>query len=475
MLVRPLLVQHLHKGSMVRSKMLRKPAKPFVIGSSRLADMVVGEDHIPGVSAIIEYRHPNWYLINCDATDDLPAEQKILGGETIELEGHLIKLLLGEEHEDFFEKNIPNQESNCHQVILYSNDQVLETHMLGKEEKYELNLGVVVKEFDAPKSTKWKETKIGRFRVMQRLTFKPNQLKSERPYLSLVNDPELKNGLIGGFCFFVLLVTLQFVLKLEKPEEPKDNQYVRMVYDAKMMKEIQASAQKLTKNKFKKLEKKIDTSPVPTKQVATKVIKNIKKAGLSTLVAKIAKRSSQNAIKIESIGKVADNANTARALASVGSSKNIADKTKLSGKNYKLANVKTSGKAGGNTGYKKGTALTAKGIGQANVDIVEEETIIDGGLEKEIIAAYIKSKLGQIRYCYERQLSANPDLHGKVLVRFTIAGTGQVRTQKIAKSSLSDAKVEACILRRVAGWKFPKPKGGTSVIVSYPFLFKSIN
>ena len=104
---------------------------------------------------------------------------------------------------------------------------------------------------------------------------------------------------------------------------------------------------------------------------------------------------------------------------------------------------------------------------------LEEETEIDGGLDKEAIARVIRSQLGQIRYCYERQLSASPELYGKILVKFTIGAAGSVVAQAIGNTSLNNAMVEGCILRRVAGWQFPTPKGGTNVLVTYPFLFKS--
>ena len=92
-----------------------------------------------------------------------------------------------------------------------------------------------------------------------------------------------------------------------------------------------------------------------------------------------------------------------------------------------------------------------------------------------MIAQYIKTQFGQILYCYERQLSANPDLYGKVAVKFTIAGTGKVETQAINETTLKDKSVEGCILNKIAKWKFPEPKGGTKVLVTYPFLFKSTN
>src|SRR5690606_29254801 len=107
-------------------------------------------------------------------------------------------------------------------------------------------------------------------------------------------------------------------------------------------------------------------------------------------------------------------------------------------------------------------------VGNSSVGIIEEETEIQGGLDREVIARVIQSQLGQIRYCYERQLSARPDMYGKVLVRFTIGADGSVVTQNIGTSTLNNAMVEGCMLRRVAAWRFPQPQGGTSVLVTYP-------
>lgn len=105
----------------------------------------------------------------------------------------------------------------------------------------------------------------------------------------------------------------------------------------------------------------------------------------------------------------------------------------------------------------------------------DTESVVEGGLDREVIAAVIREHLGQIRYCYERQLAASPDLYGKLKVRFTIDANGEVDSQSVSQTTLKNNMIEDCILRRLATWKFPKPKGGTKVIVSYPFLFKSVN
>src|SRR5690606_35732929 len=131
--------------------------------------------------------------------------------------------------------------------------------------------------------------------------------------------------------------------------------------------------------------------------------------------------------------------------------------------------------AGGLGGNGTNARLSGGNVGQSGVNLLEDESEVAGGLDKEVIADFIRRHIGHILYCYERSLSANPNLFGKVSVRFVIGATGQVETQKIGESTLKEAKVESCILNKVAQWKFPTPKGGVQVMVTYPFLFKTTN
>jgi TonB family protein len=101
------------------------------------------------------------------------------------------------------------------------------------------------------------------------------------------------------------------------------------------------------------------------------------------------------------------------------------------------------------------------------------EPEVGGGLTKEIIRRVIRSHIHEIRYCYERELSKDPNLYGKIVVKFTILPSGNVHQAGIKSSTMGNENVESCILARVARWTFPKPYKGASVIVSYPFLFKA--
>lgn len=141
-----------------------------------------------------------------------------------------------------------------------------------------------------------------------------------------------------------------------------------------------------------------------------------------------------------------------------------------------MAGSKVSGQVGGSlSGGTGGGQLTAGATGASGVGLLEQEGEVSTGLDRELIAALIRKNIGHILYCYERSLSANPNLFGKVSVRFTIGATGKVETQKIGESTLRDGRVENCILDKVSQWKFPEPKGGVQVVVTYPFLFKTTN
>jgi metallo-beta-lactamase class B len=56
------------------------------------------------------------------------------------------------------------------------------------------------------------------------------------------------------------------------------------------------------------------------------------------------------------------------------------------------------------------------------------------------------------------------------MVQFTIAASGEVIASVLQNSTMHSPAVETCTVHAVKGWRFPKPKGGGIVIVSYPFV-----
>ncbi len=137
-----------------------------------------------------------------------------------------------------------------------------------------------------------------------------------------------------------------------------------------------------------------------------------------------------------------------------------------------IGGIGTRGRGGGITGYGTGVGnLDPKR--KADVGITDTEASVQGSLDRELIRRVIRANIGQIRYCYESELQAKPGLAGKVAVRFIISPSGDVAQAQVAEgSTLNEARLSECIRVRVRSWKFPSPKGGGNVIVTYPFLFK---
>lgn len=137
-----------------------------------------------------------------------------------------------------------------------------------------------------------------------------------------------------------------------------------------------------------------------------------------------------------------------------------------------LGNIGTIGHgAGGGTG--SGYGRGAGGFRGRNAKVPRIRTgnaDVRGSLSKEVIRRIIRRHINEVRFCYEQELNARPDLEGRVSVKFIISATGQVQTAMVADSSLGNAKAEQCISSAVARWTFPAPDGGGIVVVTYPFV-----
>ncbi|MBM76635.1 MAG: hypothetical protein CMK59_14610 [Proteobacteria bacterium] len=135
-----------------------------------------------------------------------------------------------------------------------------------------------------------------------------------------------------------------------------------------------------------------------------------------------------------------------------------------------LGGLGNKGTGRGSSGYGTGGGSYGKkkkgGIGK-----IGGTPVILGALDKSLIDAVIKRNMNQIRYCYQRELTKNPSLGGKIVIKFFIAKDGSVSRAEVKSSSMGSKVVESCITGRFRRFKFPEPKGGGIVIVSYPFLF----
>ncbi|MCY1006798.1 AgmX/PglI C-terminal domain-containing protein [Nannocystis pusilla] len=140
-----------------------------------------------------------------------------------------------------------------------------------------------------------------------------------------------------------------------------------------------------------------------------------------------------------------------------------------------LGNTGLIGKGGGGgtgSGYGRGAGAGFGGRGTRVPTVRQAKAEVQGALDKDIIRRIVRAHINEVRYCYNQALARDPNAKGRVAVQFTIGGTGKVPTAVVQESTMKDPAVGSCIAQAVKRWTFPKPEGGGSVIVSYPFVLE---
>lgn len=484
-----LLLEHRQGGRVLKRLRLTSVGRPLVIGTNKKADIrLMGADVSP-FHAVIEFRKGSWYIFDFSSSTgtwinkNSINEFHITSSIVAKIGEHELYLQPVEPRRDLFEpvqdpvSKIDNY--THHQIILRNDAGIMQTHLLPRVRAFKTIVGNQVKEFAAPQNGNWVSQKVGNVVIQQRLVNNPGAAKAE----VLTVDKDMKWPLFAT-AMVSLVLALLIGFKPTDPDQPKvlpemNNKYASMIYNAKVLVEKRKESNKVAEKKFAAAPNGSAgggaEKSIPKGGAATKLISQVKATGLSQLIGKIAKRTASNATLLSAVGTTSEKGE-GRSVAALSATSlgKVGTAGSSDGKGFKLQGIGTTGKGGGGD-YKSGTGLGIGGVGSANVGVIEEEAEVGGGLDKDVIAEIIKSELGQIRYCYERQLSAHPELYGKILVKFTIGLDGAVAEQRVGTTTLKNADVEGCILRRVARWKFPMPKGGTSVLVTYPFLFKSTN
>ena len=135
-----------------------------------------------------------------------------------------------------------------------------------------------------------------------------------------------------------------------------------------------------------------------------------------------------------------------------------------------IGGLGTKGTGHGRGGYGE---VDLGGRGKDETVFVPGRTTVVGGLSRDVINRVIQKHYNEIKYCYEKELTKDPALYGKVTVLFLIDGTGRVGDALVQQTTMSSEPVESCMINRVRRWVFPAPQGGGTVQVTYPYVFKS--
>ncbi len=495
-------IEHKYKEKTLGVYKLRANKPLTIIGSNKNADIQLIGEEIEGIHATIELNENKWMISDVSGESGVWIKKEpILSYDVqtqtvVHISGHSLTL-----KPNYIDKNLfaaapildkeNKKQKTFHQVVVKKFGFVVESELLKVKESFKYKIGGQRYEFRPPAGNEWKVKSFNTVSVHQRL-IESHQLKdSTKDKLMTIIDPSLKVPMGVAFVFMMLIAALIYFV----PQDPEladvptieENKYTKIIYKPKTKKEKKKAAQtrkKLLAGKANKATPEpaplTQSNPEKKKQAQAKpgtrsTISKSSKMRISKLLGKITKRASKNAIAIQTAGVAANSKKTLGPALSSGNKIANIKPNGGGGKSHSISGVSTGGKAGGKGSYRGLSGFASGSIGGSNVGIIEEETEIQGGLSKEQIARVIKSKLGQIRYCYERQLSSNPDLYGKILVNFIINASGKVEKNRIKKSTMGNSMVEGCVLRKMAGWKFPKPVGGTQVKVTYPFLLKSTN
>lgn len=90
---------------------------------------------------------------------------------------------------------------------------------------------------------------------------------------------------------------------------------------------------------------------------------------------------------------------------------------------------------------------------------------------KASIMATIRANLGDVQDCYGRVALKDPTIAGTVVMRWNLGPDGKPTGVAVARDTLKDKSVSACIKQRSRSWRFPPPSGGVTV-VTYPYNLK---
>jgi len=135
-----------------------------------------------------------------------------------------------------------------------------------------------------------------------------------------------------------------------------------------------------------------------------------------------------------------------------------------------LARIGTNGIGGGLANYGDGKG-GLRGKENGEIGLGPEKPEVQGSIDPELIRKVVHDHRAQIRTCYETQLTSRPNLAGKLVSAWTIDQSGTVTEAHTQESTLHDHTVEGCVASKIKTWRFPIPKGGGEVFVTYPFIF----
>lgn len=471
-----LLVEYNRKNFKKIWRLPSTPA-PLSVGHSRLAKINLDSSH-DGIEGVFEFLQGRWQFTYLTQASENPINRLIpIQGYTV------IPLNVGELKVTPFKKDInlfdkskeSNKKGQGHEklwLVWKRNETVWYSEFLEPQQRVRWPHNEQA--LSLSPTHQWQSVFSENFELQFKLAQEPSLDAFRKGSWEGLLDPQFRPYMLSAFVLSFLLGGLSFFPSKESPlvsatriAIPTESTVIR----------LDKKALPPSKNPVAKA---IAQATPPTNQNAQG---SIARRSLSRVFSQISKRSvasinlgaktitlSQNVQAIPN----SESAKTFKMLGTIGTGTGLSGGVVRGLAGTGSSATGTSGLGGPIGGGQLG-AMNQGSIGTPDLGLMHKEADVSGGLDREVIAKYIQSQKGKILYCYQRQLSANPGLFGKIAIRFEIAANGKVDTSKIVESTLSNQNVENCLLSLMTTWKFPDPKGGVRVLVNYPFVFKSLN
>lgn len=474
-----LRVEH-KKKNFKKTWKLESGHKSFSLGHSKQADLRLDSSY-PGITGVIQFNDGIWSYThlnnNVEASNHNDRFIPIEGPTVVPLqEDGELHLFPYDKQVQLFSKMTPEQKANLSTpqvwLIWRRNNRVWYSEFVTQEQ--ELRWPHNKKPLVLKPTGEWQDTDSDGITLSYKLTGTPETKGFRTGAFKVLFDRSTRPYLIGSLiaCFLTGLLPLLSSRNKDLPKEtqPPTNNSTVIHLEPKKQQPPTPPKNAVAKALAKMAVPKSNSSPKPSsKKALGQVFSLIGKHSLKN----IAVGNGPKTISITATTQpTPTSATTFKALGSLGTGSGLHPSQFTKG----LAKEGGVGAAQGNSiGGTHLGQISQGNVGQGDLGLLHKESEISGGLDREVIAKYIQSQKGKILFCYERQLSANPGLFGKVSVKFQIAAGGEVETYNITETTLSNESVESCLLQLISKWQFPKPKGGVKVLVSYPFVFKSLN
>ncbi len=474
--MKTLIVKQLRQDGVQKVWKVKPSQSPCTFGTSRISGISSIDQSLMPFEGVFQLTEKGWIYVDVNS-------QRVENNKTCQVSTGT-KIIFDQSVIEFeiVQKNYDNLQAfesfssptdgskTCQLFVLTFQGQFMRSQVSEMNESFSLTECSPAIQIPVQKSASWIKQSFENYVVQQKTVNLADATSLAKMAKNEFLDEETKKPLVITLSI-CLVLGLLFILTPQSQDQivaviPKEPQKMIVKIDQlKNRKQAEKKAQVIEQTEQKKV--------AGGGGKVGGLLKSFSAGRISQLVGKVSAGAIASKNIIVQQGVVAGSGPSGRALSALG-------KENVSGKDWGADSkgngfgVNTVGKGGGRNLAGLGGLVAGK-TGLGGVGLIEDEGEVSGGLDRDIIAEYIKKQIGHILACYERQLSSRKDLGGKVSVKFTIGGQGAVETQNITESTMKDNTVEGCILNRVAKWNFPAPTGGTKVIVTYPFLFKSTN